>query len=332
MPDCNDVLRLLPVLKGIPAACLLALLLAGPLDLAGLALATGYTQGRLLGALGMLETLGLAALGANGWMALAKNFEICATDSRVFKTQSLESLNLESESLDSETQTLDSDSESVLKILILAQELFGEPVLVPPGFEVEPQILMGLLAEAYTNRNRLRKPARVVAANLKEGRQPSRRFLLDPRAYLPAEFVRKLYKAIAVSRVELDSGQAELDEIQPDNDLLQGEGCAAGGLREVGEAAAPSAAQRLWQEARQELQLTMPKALYEDYVRPLAALDYDPDEGTLFLQAGSSQACAWLDERLKRTLERLLIGIHGEAVQVVFLAPEEHSGQDGGGT
>jgi len=317
MPDCNDVLRLLPVLKGIPAACLLALLLAGPLDLAGLALATGYTQGRVLGTLGMLETLGLVALGPNGWMALAQNFEICATNSRVFKTQSLESLNLESESLDSETQTL--DSESVLKILILAQELFGEPVLLPHGFELEPQILMGLLAEAYTNRNRLRKPARVVAANLKEGRQPSRRFLLDPRAYLPAEFVRKLYKAIAVSRMDIDSGQGELDDIQPDDDLLQGE------------AAAPSAAQHLWQEARQELLLSMPKALYETYVRPLAALDYDPDEGTLFLQAGSAQAYAWLDERLKRTLERLLIGIHGEPVQVVFLAPEENAGQDGGG-
>jgi len=302
MPDCNDVLRLLPVLKGIPAACLLALLLAGQLDLADLALATGYTQGRVLGALGMLETLGLVALVPNGWMALAQNFEICATNTRVFKTQ-----------------TLDSDSESVLKILILAQELFGEPVLLPPGFELEPQILMGLLAEAYTNRNRLRMPARVVAANLKEGRQPSRRFLLDPRAYLPAEFVRKLYKAIAVSRMDIDSGQGELDEIQPDDDLLQGE------------AAAPSAAQHLWQEARQELLLSMPKALYETYVRPLAALDYDPDEGTLFLQAGSAQAYAWLDERLKRTLERLLIGIHGEPVQVVFLAPEENAGQDGGG-
>jgi hypothetical protein len=301
MPDCNDVLRLLPVLKGIPAACLLALLLAGQLDLADLALATGYTQGRVLGALGMLETLGLVALVPNGWMALAQNFEICATNTRVFKTQ-----------------TLDSDSESVLKILILAQELFGEPVLLPPGFELEPQILMGLLAEAYTNRNRLRKPARVVAANLKEGRQPSRRFLLDPRAYLPAEFVRKLYKAIAVSRMDFDSGQGELDEIQPDDDLLQGE------------AAAPSAAQHLWQEARQELLLSMPKALYETYVRLLAVLDYDPDEGTLFLQAGSAQACAWLDERLKRTLERLLIGIHGEPVQVVFLAPGENAGQDGG--
>ena len=331
MPDCNDVLRLLPVLKGIPVACLLALLLAGPLDLAGLAQAAGYTQGRVLGALGMLETLGLVVLGTNGWMAVVENFEICATDSRVFKTQSLESLNLESESLDSETQTLDSDSESVLKILIFAQELFGEPVLLPPGLEVEPQILLGLLAEAYTNRNRLRKPARVVAANLKEGRQPSRRFLLDPRAYLPAEFVRKLYQAFPLSQVDFEADPPGLDDIHPPEALLQSE-TRPDKVQEPGRVpAGQSQAQMLWQEARQELQLTMPKPLYENYIHPLAALDFDSDEGTLFLQAGSAQACAWLDERLKRTLERLLIGIHGEALQVVFLPPEQGAADTGGG-
>ena len=77
MPEPNDFLHLLPMLKGIPAACLLALVLAGPLDLGGLTRATGYSQGRVLGALGMLETLGLVGLGPQGWMALKQKIEIC---------------------------------------------------------------------------------------------------------------------------------------------------------------------------------------------------------------------------------------------------------------
>lgn len=314
MPEINDVLRLLPMLKGIPAACLLALVLVGPLDLGGLTQATGYTQGRVLGALGMLETLGLVGLGSQGWMVVAEKIKFCATDSRVLKTQSLESLSLESESLDSETQ--DSDSESVLKILILAQDLFGEPVLLPPDFKVEPQILLALLAEAYTNRNRLRKPARVVAANLKDGRQPSRRFLLDPRAYLPAEFVRKLYKLFPVTDSGFDEEVGE-QAVEEPGDGLQDP------VTELPHAAAPpSATERLWRAARDELQRSLPKTSYESYVRPLAALDYDPQQRQLFLEAPDGESCRWLDGHLKRILERLMVGITGEVVEVVFLPPE----------
>lgn len=320
MPEMNDILRLLPMLKGIPAACLLALLLVGPLDLGGLTRATGYTQGRVLGALGMLETLGLVGLGSQGWMVVAEKIKFCATDSRVLETQSLESLRLESESLDSETQTQTQDSESVLKILILAQDLFGEPVLLPPGFEVEPQNLLALLAEAYTNRNRLRKPARVVAANLKEGRQPSRRFLLDPRAYLPAEFVRKLYKVFPVTESAFDDEIGEETVGGPADDLK-------GPVPQLPhDAAQPSESQRLWGAARDELERSLPKASFESYVRPVAAVDYDPQQGQLFLEAADGQSCVWLDRHLKRILERLMVGITGEAVEVVFLPPEADEG------
>ena len=198
-------------------------------------------------------------------------------------------------------------------------------MLLPPGLEVDPQILLSLLAEAYTNRNRLRKPARVVAANLREGRQPSRKFLLDPRTYLPAEFVRKLYKVLAVSEPEYERDATEADEAELPPEIHN-----VGGSDAVTNPAPPSKSARLWRQARDELERSLPKASYESYVRPLAAVDYDAEEGQLFLEAPDGQSCAWLDSHLKRILERLMVGITGETVRVVFVPPvRPESGGEG---
>ncbi len=78
--------------------------------------------------------------------------------------------------------------------------------------------------------------------------------------------------------------------------------------------------------ARDELERSLPKASYESYVRTVAAVDYDPQQGQLFLEAANGESCAWLDRHLKRILERLMVGITGEAVEVVFLPPETAEG------
>jgi hypothetical protein len=326
MPDCNDVLRLLPVLKGIPAACLLALLLAGPLDLAGLAHTTGYRGERVRQALTTLEMLGLASAEQGAWKALLTIAPgATAPGGQDSRKDSLESKTLVKDLTDSDSLT---DSTRTQRILAAAQDLFGEPVLLPSGADIDPQILLAVVAEAYDNRHRLRKPARVCAVNMQNARWPGRRYLDEPASHLPRSFLRQA--GLSAEGDEPDESEADTSGL---NKTLY---AWPAGVQSDGNPAElapepPGAAQRLWQEARQELQLTMPKALYENNVRPLQALDFDPEQGTLFLQAGSAQACAWLEERLKRTLERLLVGIHGESVQVVFLAPEEHAGQDGGG-
>lgn len=77
-----------------------------------------------------------------------------------------------------------------------------------------------------------------------------------------------------------------------------------------------SEAQEVWGMALQALELQIPKAHFESYVRPVTALAMDC--GTLTLQAPSSEARAWLDSRIKRTLENILPGITGDDVTVEF--------------
>ena len=75
-------------------------------------------------------------------------------------------------------------------------------------------------------------------------------------------------------------------------------------------------AQDIWRMALQALELQMPKAQFEAYIRPITAMAYEC--GRLTLQASSGDACAWLDSRIKRTLENILPGITGDDVAVEF--------------
>jgi len=299
MPETNELLRLLPLLKGIPAACLLALVLVGPLDLGGLTLATGYTRGRVVDALRTLETLGLVGEAGAAWTASASlaerlpRLDICTPVGRVSESQSLESLKPESQSLetqDSETQDSDSkdsetpdsetgDSETqgeheISKILALTPQLFEEPVLLPAGLQVTVDELLAQLGEVYINRARLRYPARVVAANLRNRRPASRRFLAQPRAYLPAGFVRQVDQALDRIRDDRFAHSQGLEQAGMDDNRLV-----------TSPAPQPSESQRLWGAAREELARSLPKASYESYVRPVSAVDYDPQQGQLFLEA-----------------------------------------------
>ena len=337
MPEINDVLRLLPMLKGIPAGCLLALLLLGPLDLGGLTQATGYSRWRVGEALVLLQTLGLVAAVGQAWTAsrgLAERLprvdsgtpEVHECESALesslvkFSLEDSDQESLKQESslvtkLDSEVKKSPNPGE-VEKILALSEVLFGEPVLLGPGLEVDAQCLLGLLAEAYSNRSKLRKPARVVAANIKAGRTASLRFHSHPRAYLPTEFLRLLDQS------EADDLESDEEEVERDESELSESNQLQDGQVLVPAAPDPSESQRLWGAAREELERSLPKASFESYVRPVAAVDYDPQQGQLFLEAADGQSCAWLDRHLKRILERLMVGITGEVVEVVFLPPD----------
>jgi len=68
--------------------------------------------------------------------------------------------------------------------------------------------------------------------------------------------------------------------------------------------------------ALQALELQMPKTQFEAYIRPITAMGFDC--GRLTLQAPNSEACSWLDSRIKRTLENILPGITGDDVAVEF--------------
>lgn len=80
-------------------------------------------------------------------------------------------------------------------------------------------------------------------------------------------------------------------------------------------------ADQIWQAALGELQLQMPKATFDTWVKKTQAISY---EGEIFV-IGVPDALArdWLEDRLLTMVERTLAGIIGHPVQVEFAVLEE---------
>ncbi len=75
--------------------------------------------------------------------------------------------------------------------------------------------------------------------------------------------------------------------------------------------------QRAWQIVLGQLQMEMPRASYETWVRDTKALSYK--DGHLMIGARNAYARDWLESRLQSTASRLLIGIMNCAVEVDFI-------------
>ncbi len=95
-----------------------------------------------------------------------------------------------------------------------------------------------------------------------------------------------------------------------------------------------------WQTVLGQLQMEMPRASYDTWVRDTRPISYE--DGLLTIGVRNAYARDWLESRLSSTVSRLLIGIMNRTVDVVFvvnqLEPETDSldddeyEQDGGET
>ena len=75
--------------------------------------------------------------------------------------------------------------------------------------------------------------------------------------------------------------------------------------------------QRAWQTVLGQLQMEMPRASYDTWVRDTKALSYE--DGCLTIGVGTAYARDWLESRLASTVSRLLIGIMNRTVSVEFI-------------
>lgn len=76
-------------------------------------------------------------------------------------------------------------------------------------------------------------------------------------------------------------------------------------------------ARQAWQTALGQLQLDMPKASFDTWVRDTKLISFDDNIFQLGVQ--NAYACDWLESRLQSTVTRLLTGAMGKAVDVNFV-------------
>jgi hypothetical protein len=75
--------------------------------------------------------------------------------------------------------------------------------------------------------------------------------------------------------------------------------------------------QKAWQTVLGQLQMEMPRASYDTWVRDTKALSYE--DGCLTIGVRNAYARDWLESRLTSTVSRLLIGIMNRTVDVDFI-------------
>jgi chromosomal replication initiator protein len=75
--------------------------------------------------------------------------------------------------------------------------------------------------------------------------------------------------------------------------------------------------EQLWQAALGQLQLEMPRAAFDTWVRDAELLTYE--DGTFIISVRNAYARDWLEDRLLSTVKRVLTGILGRTVEVRFV-------------
>ncbi|MBC8333215.1 MAG: hypothetical protein H8E28_14640 [Anaerolineae bacterium] len=78
-------------------------------------------------------------------------------------------------------------------------------------------------------------------------------------------------------------------------------------------------AAQAWQAALGQLQLEMPKAAFDTWVRDTEFIGFDDETGTLTISCWNAYARDWLEDRLTSTVKKLLAGIMNGEVTVQFV-------------
>jgi chromosomal replication initiator protein len=79
--------------------------------------------------------------------------------------------------------------------------------------------------------------------------------------------------------------------------------------------------EQAWQAAQGQLQLEMPKAAYDTWVRDAEYFSYE--DGTFIISVHNAYARDWLDSRLSSTVVRILTGMMNRTVEVRFIVWQE---------
>ena len=83
------------------------------------------------------------------------------------------------------------------------------------------------------------------------------------------------------------------------------------------EAPTPRQPKDIWDIARSQLRLQLPRSTYETWVRDTSCLAYE--DGAFVIGVANAYAKDWLSLRLRPLIKRALVGIVGQAVDITFI-------------
>jgi predicted transcriptional regulator len=232
----------------------------------------------------------------------------------------------------------DSESDSFLlssgaesKILTLLENtglLFDGHVVNDHGLPIErltETVVLGYLAHALQQK-RLAAPAAFVYMRLKsfgtaQWKNPSANCMRDYLSILPAEYL----KAVGLLTFKCECGAEfgadeaafgkHVREQHPEPEVVSEEEPEMISI-EADETVTLEIKQA-WQSVVGQLAMDMPKASFDTWLRDTEPVRFA--DGALDIGCRNSYTCDWLESRITKTAERLLVGIMNENVVVNFV-------------
>lgn len=182
--------------------------------------------------------------------------------------------------------------------------------------------ILANIAYAHDPRISARQPAIILGINLLNGYRPDATYYGDP-ARIPAAI---LERAGLASLLEPDSSDGAEPTDEPTAYPQVDPGEPSTGVEHV---VAPSpdldqlisgtfTARKAWQAARDQLQMELPKAVFDAWLSQAELLAYR--DGAFTIGCPNAYAAMWLESRLTSTLTRLLTGICNRSAGVQFVA------------
>jgi len=223
-------------------------------------------------------------------------------------------------------------------------EGFGEQGVVTGRLDVnslEPQVVLGWIAQAYAQREKLSTPPALVYARLRDfhttGKKPSAQFYVNPLAYLPSRFLETLRlitfdcahcseKFLHSADLDAHMQSAHADtltveiveaEAQPVADLYHAERVSAMINSRMN-------AEQAWKSVIKTLRETMAPASWETWLRDSLAVDHT--DGRLVVGCRNVFVRDWLANRVSADAQRTLADLLGQrtAVEFVVYDPQEN--------
>jgi hypothetical protein len=225
---------------------------------------------------------------------------------------------------------------SPLAKLLIANipDLFAGSQLSPACLnETSDEVFLGWVAYTYDKRTSFTSPVGMLYSKLLRGERPPVEFMKHFADYLPEAFLEAiglLKKVCGMCEQVFAQGAAyeshyqacylahQQDDVRDEPTIsMQVDESVQVGLRD----GAGLSAEQGWQSVLDQLKLDMQRGTFDTWVRDTKALHFEQD--TLQVGVASNLVRDWLESRLQRTCERLLVGILNREVTVQFVVAAE---------
>ena len=199
---------------------------------------------------------------------------------------------------------------SVERILENTSLLFNGAVVMSKGLEDrDPRDVLRWCAYVYSQKHTMSAPGGVVRNKLKWNEKPPEWTANKWFETLPEPFLEAIGLKFPEADDEPQEEPVESMPLVPDESVNQ--------RLNDGRTMSPAEA---WQAVLGQLQIEMPRASFETWVRDAKAIRYD--RNALTIGVANRYTAEWLESRLTSTVERLLIGILNAEVEVKFVVAE----------